>query len=518
MAGRYRQIKWMRSIQTKQLLGFALIVALTMLLTYMLQTRAIAIATETTYEKMDANAHFWLSALENEISHVHDLQMDFFNDRKLTFLVSPYVDTTDYERREYLLSVRERIMTITGVSDLVADGILFLPKTGYKITQSGISRMQDHDYDAAQACMKRNNSGFGYDRGEFCLVETGAPRIQSGHAPNHILAIAFSPEMIRRRMATLNTSEGSGAFIFLEEESLLLESARGEAVGADIYRALERNGSGKPLSVQRLMAGGDWYLVFVGGESSLGLFAQYVKEAPIMRSIYRFRAQMLLVIGLMAVMAAFFAAYTRRLVHKPINDLLEAFSEIKGGNWAKRVRHAGGDEFSRLYEGFNDMAENTERLIDEVYVQTNLAQRAQLKHLQAQINPHFLYNSFFTLSRRVKRRDCEGVQELAEHLGNYFQFLARDASDAIALGQEIEHAKSYAAIQGTRFASRLAIRFDDLPEGRRSLTVPRLILQPLLENAFEHGLENTIKDGLLQVSCQEDGGALLIHVEDNGKG
>lgn len=158
------------------------------------------------------------------------------------------------------------------------------------------------------------------------------------------------------------------------------------------------------------------------------------------------------------------------------------------------------------------MEDQISRLIDEVYVQTNLAQRAQLKQLQAQINPHFLYNSFFVLSRRVKRHDFENAQELAKHLGNYFQFLARNESDFVMLRQEVEHAKSYAAIQGTRFISRLSIEFGELPVECEGILVPRLILQPLLENAFEHGLENKMKDGILKVSFEEGENEIRIHV------
>lgn len=132
----------------------------------------------------------------------------------------------------------------------------------------------------------------------------------------------------------------------------------------------------------------------------------------------------------------------------------------------------------------NDMEDRLSRLIEEVYVQKNLTQKAQLKQLQAQINPHFLYNSFFTLSRRIKRQDYDNAEEFARHLGNYFKYLTRDGSDFIALRQEVEHAKSYATIQQARFSSRVRVCFEQLPDSCSGLMVPRLILQPLLENSF----------------------------------
>ena len=149
-------------------------------------------------------------------------------------------------------------------------------------------------------------------------------------------------------------------------------------------------------------------------------------------------------------------------------------------------------------------------------MQKNLAQRAQLKQLQAQINPHFLYNSFFILSRRIRREDIDGAVELAQHLGDYFKYLSRDQSDDIPLSDEVAHARSYAAIQGTRFAGRMRIDFGPLPDAWRGRRVPRLILQPLLENAFKYGLENVSEEGLLRISFAQELGSLLITVEDNG--
>ncbi len=517
MAEHVRRIRWVSSIQTKQLLGFAIIVALNMLLFYILQNSAIQITTGATYERMKANTNYYLNTLESEISHVHDLQIDFFNDRRLPFMVSPLIELTDYERREYLLSLRERLVTITGVSDLVDNGILLLPKSNYKITQAGVTRMSADDYTALQTYVEHDKHGLSYVESKLLLVETGVPRVQSDSLPNHVLIISFSPEMIRRSMASLNTTESSGAFIYWEAENLLLENTRGKSVASAICACLERDEAGKPIMVQRLLIGGDWYLVFTGETGGLGLFAQYVKEEPIMRSIRQIQTQMFFVLGSVTLMFAFFAMYTRKIIHEPLHILLNAFSEFKIGNWTKRIHHTGEDEFVYLYEGFNNMIENAEQLISEVYVQKNLAQRAQLKHLQAQINPHFLYNSFFALSRRVQRHDYKNAQELADHLGNYFRFLTRDASDFIMLREEVEHAKSYAAIQGSRFISRLTIQFGILPESFQSLMVPRLILQPLLENALEHGLENTIKDGLLRISFVEENNTLLIHVEDNGQ-
>ena len=95
--------------------------------------------------------------------------------------------------------------------------------------------------------------------------------------------------------------------------------------------------------------------------------------------------------------------------------------------------------------------------------------------------------------------------------------MTRNESDYVSLKQETEHAKSYAAIQGTRFIYRISIDFEELPEKFQNLIVPRLVLQPLLENAFEYGLENKEKDGVLWVHFVETEEEYQILIEDNGE-
>ena len=510
-------IRWKNSIQTRQIIGFSLIILFMIISSAVLQWNAMELASRTTYEKMTANAEFFLDTFENELTHVQQLQMEFFNDRKLPFLESPQVEISEYERREYLLSVRERLQTVTGVSDLVKDAILCLPEAGYWITPGGIRRMNGENREQLDYYLSFDTGEVCFDGTDFFIVQTGSSRSMESGLPRNILILLFSTDEIREDMAGLNTSEDTGSFFYFDREDFLLSSGGKEAMERKMYDSLKKNESGEYLDIQRVKIDGEWYLICVGGQGALGLFVQYSRELPIMSAIYSFRRAMFLIIGVMIVMAVSFIIYMRRAIHRPIRILLKAFSDLESGDWSVNIRHEGQDEFGQLYDGFNRMKERIVKLIDEVYVQTSLAQRAQLKQLQAQINPHFLYNSFFILSRRIKRGDYDNAIEIAEHLGDYFRFLTRNESDYIPLRKEVEHAQSYAAIQAARFVGRIRVEFEELPEEAAGILVPRLILQPLLENAFGHGLYNKAEDGLLRVSFTQNEESLFIDVEDNGE-
>lgn len=163
------------------------------------------------------------------------------------------------------------------------------------------------------------------------------------------------------------------------------------------------------------------------------------------------------------------------------------------------------------------MTEHLDSLINEVYLQKLLLQKAEFKQLQAQINPHFLYNSFFMLQRTIKSDMKEEAIDISNKLGLYFKYITRTQSEIVSLQDEYGFAKIYADIQSKRFEGRISTQFDDLPANCAFLPVPSLFLQPVIENAYNHGLEDKCSDGLLQISFQEADNGLFIFVEDNGE-
>jgi two-component system sensor histidine kinase YesM len=156
------------------------------------------------------------------------------------------------------------------------------------------------------------------------------------------------------------------------------------------------------------------------------------------------------------------------------------------------------------------------RVIQHEYLQEILVKRAELKQLQAQINPHFLYNSFFILYTMTRRGEYGMLEKFELQLGDYYQFLTRNTSDEVTLAKEVNHARTYCEIQALRFSNRITIDFGELPEEYADMQVPRLILQPIIENAFVHGLEMKEEGGRLFVGFTAEGAFLRISIQDNG--
>ncbi|MNI65170.1 Sensor histidine kinase YpdA [compost metagenome] len=129
-----------------------------------------------------------------------------------------------------------------------------------------------------------------------------------------------------------------------------------------------------------------------------------------------------------------------------------------------------------------------------------------------------MYNSYYLLYRMIKMRDYENSVLLCEHLGKFYEYITRDGEDEKMLREEVEHARVYAAIQSYRFGHRVRVEFGDLPENWAYELIPRLIIQPLLENAFHYVFEKVSPSGgnILRISFHQVDKGLIICVENSG--
>lgn len=165
-----------------------------------------------------------------------------------------------------------------------------------------------------------------------------------------------------------------------------------------------------------------------------------------------------------------------------------------------------------LGEGIARLLSN-QLLSGRIEEQKQLLAQAEIKLLQAQINPHFLFNALNTLAA-VIRRDPESARQLVQYLSTFFRkSLKRTGNDA-TLKDEIEHVDAYLRIELARFADRLNVRFD-VPDDLLGLRLPAFSLQPIVENAIKHGISQMLEPGTIVISARRAGAVLTVVVEDS---
>ena len=178
----------------------------------------------------------------------------------------------------------------------------------------------------------------------------------------------------------------------------------------------------------------------------------------------------------------------------------------------------GGDVVTAFYrmESLELWADVYKRqALEQAYNNKLLVYQSEIKFLQAQVNPHFLYNSFYHLYRMAKMEDNEGVAEMSRRLSSYYRYITRSDQNEVPLTMEYQNISDYTEIQTIRFGDRIKVELEPIPPGYEALMVPRFVLQPLFENAYNHGVEK-IAAGRIQLRFEPRPGALVILVENNG--
>lgn len=311
-----------------------------------------------------------------------------------------------------------------------------------------------------------------------------------------------------------------------QESTAMLDRSCGKIIAGDgasldvsVFSALYEAIQGEPFPFTGDFSyGGVDYFATACAEEKLGLvFLRLTPRSSAMRSLQHYRLGLFgfVVISLMVFVLC--ALLSLHAIRTPVLQLIGGFEEIERGNYRVSLPTAQkADEFAYLSGGFNRMVAKLNATIDHLYKQEIYTQRMELNQLQMQINPHFLFNSYFMMERLLQQGEYDVVAELSNCLGEYFRYISRDARRYVELELEWSHMYSYAKVQQLRYQHRLELIIDPVPEDYRSYIVPRLILQPLVENAVEHGLAHMKTGGMARLGFVCDEEYLRIIVEDNG--
>ncbi len=216
-----------------------------------------------------------------------------------------------------------------------------------------------------------------------------------------------------------------------------------------------------------------------------------------------------------------FAVFAQRSVstsiNRPIGELEKLSKRIAEGDLYARATIPHVMELDNLTENLNIMAVKIQELIAaNIREQQNL-QKSEMKALQAQITPHFLYNTFDTIIWLAEARQYDQVIDITRSFSNFFRISLNRGKDWITVEEEFEHVKSYLTIQKIRYRDILDYTISFEPE-MALMPVLKLLLQPLVENALYHGIKNKRGRGFLSVRGWREGGFLHFSVEDNGIG
>ena len=201
----------------------------------------------------------------------------------------------------------------------------------------------------------------------------------------------------------------------------------------------------------------------------------------------------------------------------PLNDLRETMLKIASGNQNLRAKETGAHELREVTRQFNAMLDQIDQLMAAIRRQEETTRQYELQALSSQINPHFLYNTLDTIIWMAEFQDSQRVVQVTKSLATYFRLALNQGKDLISLSDEINHVRQYLFIQKQRYGDKLEYEIEENP-AFDNLVLPKLVLQPLVENALYHGIKEKEGQGHIKLSVQKQDSGLVIYIEDDGVG
>jgi len=252
--------------------------------------------------------------------------------------------------------------------------------------------------------------------------------------------------------------------------------------------------------------GTPWYVVYLSDEN-------YVLE-----EIHNFR-NMLVAYGVVfIVLLAAIAYFVYHSIYDPVHNILYSMRTLDENNLAmNRVEDDGRDEIHELSMNFNDLLDRVQELLHTVHQEQEQKRETQFQLLQAQINPHFLFNTLNTLHYLAILNEDKPVSEGITALARLLRNTIVDSKEVVTVEEEIENLKNYIIIQKLRYGDVFETVYN-IDENVRSCAILKFLLQPIAENSILHAFEEDKEHQLLTIRAKAEGKYLKIEIGDNGKG
>ena len=227
-----------------------------------------------------------------------------------------------------------------------------------------------------------------------------------------------------------------------------------------------------------------------------------------------------LLVILLILFIVFIYVISRRLsrrITEPITELVSMTEKFAGGDFSVSYHTNSNDEMETLAESFNSMVKEIETLIEDIHKEQENAKDAELRLLQEQINPHFLYNTLDAIIWMTESGENQKAIQVIQELSSFFRISLSKGQSEITIKNEREHVKSYLEIQRYRYQDIMDYEID-FDEEILDYHIQKLTLQPIVENALYHGIKNKRGRGMIKVSGKLEGGDIIFKIEDNGIG
>ncbi|WP_409342046.1 sensor histidine kinase [Paenibacillus sp. MBLB4367] len=460
-------------------------------------------------------ARYYLESLDKEADRIVRYLPKYVTDDDLMEIAAAGDELSYYERMQKILDIQKRLALMKDSSPFIQEAKAYVPLIGRTLLSIKYETTIDRqEYAAMQTKNLQYAEPFIYWNDRLFIsmqYPANTPR-----EPLFVIAVELSEAKIQESLAQIGSSIGGKSVLINVDRGWHIQSDQDPALLATVESFIKGNqAEGKQEGYETVRYEDSSYLAVYKYSPLWNSYSvSLIPEANVLGPIQKYRVWFWWACALAVLVVLFFSYSLFRLIYRPLMRLVHSFRRVQQNRLEPIAIDRGHDEFGYLYQAFNDTIQSLRTLIEENYEQQIRNQRSELKRLQAQINPHFLYNCFFVLCRLIKSdRQKEKAYQFCLYIGEYFHFITRNDEDEIPLELEVKHSRTYVDMQTVCYGDRIQVRFDgNVPE----LFVPRLVLQPIIENAYKHALGNMRTEGELWVHSERNADGFAFYVEDNG--
>ncbi|MEK3724705.1 cache domain-containing sensor histidine kinase [Paenibacillus sp. FSL H8-0034] len=332
-----------------------------------------------------------------------------------------------------------------------------------------------------------------------------------------IIKVDFRLEVFSQIAANYKFGE-IGSLLILNKDNELFYEQNIEGIKTDfkeINSVLQLHNESASFEAE---INGKKHLVIIDQSDNTGLkVVSLIPEHLLLKETLPIKRVSILIGSLCLIVGIILALFFSYRLSRPLVELRNKMKLVQLGNFRQSIDVHTQDEFGQLARGFNRMSAEIERLIEEVLLIGIKEKEAEISALLSQMNPHFMYNTLESINMKAIQNQNYDVSDMVSALGNLLRYTINTSSKYVPLALELSSIESYIQIQQIRYGERLKV-FIQVENQLRSLLIPKLLFQPLVENAIYHGIEDMNRGGEIWIRVDTFENNLLLTVRDNGKG
>lgn len=334
--------------------------------------------------------------------------------------------------------------------------------------------------------------------------------------PLAILRVDIAADRVAEAVGRSTITENG--MVFLLHDNRILTSSSETELPSVFWENIEVNprlpGGWSDLKTQW----GTFHTQYVSLGNSGWILGAALPHDDIFRVSREIQMELLAVVVILALAAYLLAYLISRSILRRLLRLNDTMHAVEQGNISTRLEPVGEDEIGQLMQSFSNMMNRIDTLMDEKLAQGQQIKALELKALQAQINPHFLYNSLDLINCTAIVHNVPQISTMVNALAQFYRLSLSRGREVIPLSDELRHARLYVQIQNMRFENRVHVQWD-IEQETLPYPIIKIVLQPIIENAIIHGIfEKPDKTGSLCISTRYMGQTIRITVEDDGVG